>query len=410
MATVACTDGGAPTAGGTPPRPTVTATSERPSPSPPSPAATTPAPTSPSPTGPVVLGLETVVDGLDQPLVATGPTGDDRLFIAERAGTVRILRDGRLLDEPFLDISQLTRTGGEYGLLGLAFHPDHPRDPRFFVHYSDASDGSTRIAEYRISEDPDRADPDSARLLLTVPQPASNHNGGTITFGPDGHLFIGLGDGGGAGDTYGNGQDPSTLLGAMLRIDVDSTSGDRPYAIPPDNPFVDGGGAPEVWAYGLRNPYRFSFDEGLVYIGDVGQSDREEVDVAPADAAGLNYGWPVMEGSICYRSSACDPSGLTLPAVEYAHDGSGVCGVIGGHVYRGPDASLSGTYFYGDLCARWVRSFRYVDGEVTDQRDRTEELGLGGGSGGYELLSFGQDGSGRVYVLTRTAVHRIVVR
>lgn len=347
------------------------------------------------------------MDGLDQPLVATAPAGDDRLFVGERAGVVRIVRGGEMLADPFLDIRGRVQVGGEFGLLGMAFHPDFPQEPRVFVHYSAADSGATTISAFRLSDDPDRVDPASEQILLSVPQPASNHNGGTIVFGPDGHLFVALGDGGGGGDTYGNGQDPSTLLGTLLRIDVDGSSQGRPYEIPPDNPFADGqDGAPEVWAYGLRNPYRISFDDGLVYIGDVGQSDREEIDVQPADAAGLNYGWPIMEGLMCFRSADCDRTGLTLPAVDYAHE-DGVCGVIGGHVYRGANAAFAGTYLYGDLCAGWVRSFRYVDGEVTDHRDRTAELGLEVGDG-YGLLSFGQDGNGDVYVLTATAVHRIV--
>lgn len=390
------------TTGPTAPAPTDTARTTTPS--------GTASPTVPS--GPVRLGLETVAEGLDQPLVATAPSGDDRLFIAERPGTIRIVRDGQLSEAPFLDITGRTRTGGEFGLLGLAFHPSYPDDPRFFVHHSAADDGATTVAEYRMSDDdPDRADPDSGRILLTVPQPASNHNGGTIAFGPDGYLFIGLGDGGGGGDTYDNGQDPSTLLGTLLRIDVDGTSGDRPYAIPEDNPFADGsGGAPEVWAHGLRNPYRFSFDGGSLYVADVGQSDREEVNVEPAGDGGLNYGWPIMEGTDCFRSGSCDRSGLTLPVVEYSHGEGDVCGVIGGHVHRGSSGALNGTYFYGDLCAAWVRTFRYVDGQVVDHQDRTRELGLDPGSGGYQLLSFGRDGNGEVYVLTASAVHRIVAR
>jgi glucose/arabinose dehydrogenase len=289
----------------------------------------------------------------------------------------------------------------EQGLLGLAFHPDYAVNGRFFVHYTDRS-GATTLAEYRVSDDdPDKADRESGRILLTQGQPAGNHNGGMIEFGPDGYLYMGLGDGGGANDRYGNGQDPTTLLGTILRLDVD---GGEPYAIPPNNPFVDGeAGAREVWAYGLRNPWRFSIDGGSIYVGDVGQADWEEIDVAPIDAAGLNYGWPVMEGQVCFQSGDCDEAGLTLPALVYDH-GEG-CSVTGGHVYRGTAIpELTGHYFYADWCGGWIRSFLYSDGQVTEVADWSDDLGRVG-----SIVSFGRDASGELYVVVDEGiVYRMV--
>ncbi|MBW3602160.1 MAG: PQQ-dependent sugar dehydrogenase [Actinobacteria bacterium] len=355
------------------------------------------------------LALRPVTRGLDTPVFATAPADDPRLFVVERGGRVRIVARGRLAARPFLDVSDRTRTDGEYGLLGLAFHPGYARNGRFFVHYSARANGATVLAEYRVSDDPDRADPGSGRTLLRVPQPAPNHNGGMLAFGPDGMLWLGLGDGGGGGDTYGNGQRPDTLLGTLLRLDVDTAGADggRGYAVPPDNPWADGGpGAPEVWAYGLRNPWRFSFDRGLVYIGDVGQRAWEEVDVARADRAALNYGWPVTEGRHCYEASECDTTGLTAPLVEYSHD-TGVCSVIGGYVYRGAAIpALRGHYLHSDLCAGWVRSFKVAGRRAVQRRDWTADLGRPG-----TVLSLGRDAGGEVYLLTAEgALLRVVAR
>ncbi|HEX2029757.1 MAG TPA: PQQ-dependent sugar dehydrogenase [Nitriliruptorales bacterium] len=396
---------------------------ERTTPSPATSPAPTPAPTpapspTPTPTTPAEvprLQLQPVVtEGLQAPVLVTAPPDDPRLFVLELAGRVRIVSDGQLAPEPFLDLTERVATGGEFGLLGLAFHPDYADSGRLFVHHSRAGDGATQLVEYRVSSDPDRADPASARLLLTLEQPASNHNGGTVAFGPDGYLYLGLGDGGGARDTFGHGQDPATLYAALLRLDVDSQpAAGRAYAIPPDNPFADGaGGAPEVWAYGLRNPWRFSFDRGTgdLLIGDVGQSAREEIDVRPAGGGGANFGWPAMEGTVCHAPEGCDGRGFTPPVLDYPSDGAN-CGVVGGHVYRG-DAmpGLAGRYVYGDLCAGWVRSVRYQDGSVSDERDHTGELGsLGERTGGYRLMSFGQDAAGELYVGTADGrVHRLV--
>ena len=351
--------------------------------------------------GPVAdsLAVETVATGLQAPVYLTAPPGDDRLFVVEQLGRIRVIADGQLLETPFLDLADSVDAGGEQGLLSVAFHPEYAANGRFFVDYTDQA-GDTRIVEYTVSSDPDVADPSSGRVLLTVEQPYSNHNGGLVVFGPDGYLWIGMGDGGAGGDPEGNGQDPSTLLGALLRIDVD---GGSPYAVPPDNPFANGGGAPEVWAYGLRNPWRYSFDEpsGLLYIADVGQNAWEEIHVSDADAAGLNYGWNVLEGSHCYSADSCDRTGLELPAHEYSHDEG--CSVTGGYVYRG-DAipAADGRYFYGDYCGGWVASFRYEGGEAVEH-ERHDLGGIG------RVLSFGRDAAGELYVLTGTGtVHRLV--
>lgn len=379
------------------------------------PPPTAPPHAEPSQVAPPPLALEPVATDLDFPLFLTSPPGDPRLFIVERGGRIRVQSGGSLLPVPFLDLSALTRTDGERGLLGLAFHPDYTRNGRFFVHYSDVQEGDTRLAEYRASADLNRAEAASGRLLLTVEQPASNHNGGTVAFGPDGYLYLALGDGGGSGDKFNNAQNPATLLGSLLRLDVDRPGeGGRAYAIPPDNPFAGGRahggvrGVPEVWAYGLRNPWRVSFDHeaGLMYIADVGQKAREEINVAATAAAGLNYGWPVLEGTRCFRpSQGCSRQGLALPVLEYP-TGDGHCGVIGGYVYRGTRIpGLWGTYFYGELCGGWVRSFRYQPGRgVADARDYTDRFGDLG-----RIVSFGQDAAGELYVLSAGGtVNRIV--
>jgi glucose/arabinose dehydrogenase len=356
-------------------------------------SATTTTATLPQLTG---LAYEKVADGLAFPVFVDAPAGDGRLFIATKDGQIHIIKDGSTLVEPFLDISEPTNNDGEQGFLGLAFHPDYATNGLFYVHYSDRH-GDTKIFEYRVSSNPDLADPETGRLLLAVTQPASNHNGGMLAFGRDGYLYIGLGDGGGSGDRYGNGQRPDTVLGALLRIDVDGgdPAGGVAYGIPPDNPFVDGGGAPEVWAYGLRNPWRFSFDGDLLYIGDVGQNMWEEIDVAPAGAAGLNYGWPIMEGTHCFSpSSGCNTSGLYLPVIEYSHADD--CSVTGGYVYRGTAIpELAGRYFYSDYCGGWLRSFVYENGAATDLQDHTGVVGTL-----VSVTSFGTDASGEIYVTT----------
>lgn len=358
-------------------------------------------PTTPQADG--TLALEVVTDQLESPVYLTTPPGDpDRLFILEKAGRVRVVHDGILMEEPFLDITAETSAEGERGLLGLAFHPQYAANGRFFVHHTDI-DGDTRLLRYEAAS-ANLADPASATVLLQVEQPFSNHNGGQIAFGPDGMLYVGLGDGGSGGDPAGNGQDPSTLLGAILRLDVDAAS---PYAVPADNPFVDDpDGADEVWAYGLRNPWRFSFDRvrGDLYIGDVGQSQVEEVSVqAAGSAGGDNYGWNVMEGSRCFEADSCDTSGLVLPVHEYEHPEG--CSITGGYVYRGSALSwMEGRYLFGDFCAGFIRSFVLSGGDATDVTDHTAELGDVG-----RLASFGEDADGELYVLDiQGVVYRIV--
>ncbi|MHB1170304.1 MAG: PQQ-dependent sugar dehydrogenase [Longimicrobiales bacterium] len=337
--------------------------------------------------------LELVADGLDSPLYLTAPLGDERLFIVEQAGTIRIIEDGVLLPDPFLDIRGRVESGGEQGLLGLAFHPAYAANGWFYVNYTD-NDGDTRIERYQVTADPYVADPGSAELVLAIEQPAANHNGGMITFGPDGALYVATGDGGGGGDPQGNGQDLSTLLGKLLRLDVDTR---EPYAIPLNNPFIGVAGArEEIWAYGLRNPWRFSFDRvgDRLYIADVGQGSWEEVNAVPTTRPGVNYGWNVMEGMHCFNASSCDTDGLTLPVLEYANAGD-ACSITGGYVYRG-DAipELRGHYFYADFCAGWIRSFRLAGDGVTEQQEwDVGDIG--------SVLSFGEDAASELYVLTR---------
>ena len=321
----------------------------------PRPGASSSGPTAFDPTG-IIVEVGVAVDGLDAPLdVTNAGDGTGRIFVAEQAGRIRIVKDGALVERPFLDIRDRIRSGGERGLLGLAFHPDYPTDPRFFVDYTDL-DGNTVIAQFRASAtDPDLAEPDGETILMHITQPYANHNGGAVEFGPDGMLFIGMGDGGSGGDPQGNGQRLDTLLGKILRIDVDDAGPDAPYAVPPDNPFVGVAGAkPEIWLTGLRNPWRMNFDgvTGDLWIGDVGQNRWEEIDVARAGEKGLNYGWNRMEGFHCFEpSEGCDETGLTLPVAEYSLD-EGRCAVIGGVVVRDPrEGRLDGGYLFGDACS-----------------------------------------------------------
>lgn len=344
--------------------------------------------------------LQEVAQGLERPLFLASPPGDPRLFVVEQPGRVRIIENGQLQATPFLDITDRVRSGGERGLLGLAFHPAFANNGWFFVNYT-GEDGATRIERYQVRVGGRNfADPASARRLMTIPQPFANHNGGMITFGQDGMLYIGMGDGGSGGDPQNNGQSLNTLLGKMLRIDVDR--GD-PYGVPADNPYVGRAGArPEIWATGLRNPWRFSIDRtaGLLYVADVGQNAWEEVHVVPAREAGVNYGWKIMEGAHCFRTEECDRTGLHIPQLEYSH--SDGCSITGGYVYRGRQLpSLVGHYFYADYCKGWVRSFRFADGRAADQR--AWELGDVG-----QIMSFGQDAAGELYLLsTNGKVYRL---
>lgn len=329
-----------------------------------------------------------VADGFRNPVgLANADDGSGRLFVLEQAGIIRVMAGGEALREPFLDISAQVGCCGERGLLGLAFHPEYERNGFFYINYTDLN-GDTVIARFTISADPNRADPQSETRLLFVPQPYPNHNGGEVTFGPDGYLYLGLGDGGSAGDPQGHGQNPGALLGKILRLDVD---GGEPYAIPPDNPFAEGGGAPEVWAYGLRNPWRFSFDEpsGDLYIADVGQNAWEEIDFLPAGSpAGANFGWNYREGSHPFEGQP--PEGLELidPVAEYDH--SLGCSVTGGFVYRGESLpAWQGVYLYGDYCSGLLWGLLRGEDGAWQERLLYET--------GARLSSFGEDERGEIY-------------
>lgn len=341
------------------------------------------------PTPPQIVATPVAV-GLEAPVHVAAPPGEDGIWVVEQAGVIRIVRDGAVLPTPFLDISAKVTAGGEQGLLSIAFDPAYAANGRFYVDYTGA-DGATFVERYTVSADPNVADATSAELILTVPQPAANHNGGHLLFGPDDMLYISMGDGGGVGDPSGNGQDVGTLLGKILRIDV---SGDAPYTIPPGNPF-DGtaGTRAEIWAYGLRNPWRMAFDEptGLLFIADVGEDEFEEVNAVNASAPGLNYGWSVVEGTQCFRVPTCDAGDVVQPVHVYDHTG-GRCSVTGGVVYRG-DAmpTLRGHYFFADLCVDGLHTLRVAGGAATDLREW--DIGAIG-----NITSFGTDGDGELLV------------
>lgn len=335
------------------------------------------------------LALTEVASGLNNPVYVTAPSGDARLFVVEQVGRIRIVENGQLLATPFLDITSRVLSGGERGLLSVAFHPQYRTNGFFYVYFTGAT-GEIRIERFTVSSNPNQANASSAKVILTVAHPRSNHNGGLAMFGPDGMLYLGLGDGGGGGDPDLNGQKQTTILGKILRIDV--TNGD-PYAIPSGNPFAGRTDArPEIWAMGLRNPWRFAFDRsaGNFYVADVGQERSEEVNVVSSTRAAVNYGWNVLEGSSCYAAAGCNRQGLELPALEYGHD-NGECSVTGGFVYRGSVMpELAGTYFYADYCAGWIRSFVY-NGTATEKRQW--DLGSVG-----SVTSFGEDSSGELYL------------
>jgi glucose/arabinose dehydrogenase len=340
---------------------------------------------------PTTMRLEQVGERFRSPVHLTSPPGDARLFVVEQAGRIRIVKNGSVVSQPFLDIASRVQSGGEQGLLSMAFHPDFQSNGYFFVNFTDRS-GDTRVERFHADPAGDVADASSSRLVIAIDQPYGNHNGGLVVFGPDGMLYIGMGDGGSGGDPRGNGQSRQVLLGKLLRVDV---NGSEPYAIPRNNPYAAGSGErSEIWAFGLRNPWRFAFDRssGLLYIADVGQNEREEIDVEPATTAGLNYGWNIMEGDRCYRSGTCNRSGLILPKISYGRDG-GACSVTGGFVYRGRRIpSIAGHYFYSDYCAGWLKSFRMDGGAVTDRREwKMDSIG--------HVVSFGEDSSGELYII-----------
>ncbi len=339
------------------------------------------------------LGTEVLLDDLAQPVFATTAPGDDRIYIVERGGKVLIYdpTTGALNPDPFLDVTHKSKAniGIEVGLLGLAFHPDYVENGRLFIYYTDTN-SDTAVAEYA-RQDTDHVDPTSEEIFIEVGREGIRHNAGMLAFGPDGYLYIAIGDGG-LFEEFG--QNPDVFLGTILRLDMDT--GD-PYSAPDDNPFFSGGGAPEVWAYGLRNPWRFSIDRAsnTMFIGDVGQADAEEVNAVALEPVGYNFGWPVMEGNNCWLPrDGCDQTGIQLPTTVYSHaDG---CSVTGGYVYRGSQIpEYHGHYFYADWCLGWVRSFEYASGAVLNPNDWSVDLANPG-----QITSFGLDGDGEMLYTT----------
>lgn len=351
------------------------------------------------------LKTELVASGFNRPLYVTSPPKDfKRLFVVEQRGEIKIIKKGVILPAPFIDLTgKVSQSGNERGLLGMAFHPDYGNNGFFYVNYTKQNGGETVVERYKVSgANPDLGDPASGLIILgPISQPFSNHNGGNIQFGPDGKLYIGLGDGGSAGDPDCRAQRGNTLLGKMLRINDDGT-------VPADNPFVGNATVlDEIWALGLRNPWRYSFDRetGDLYIGEVGQNSLEEIDFQPASSTGgENYGWKVMEGTSCFSGVNCpagtppcnDPS-LLLPILEYSHS-LGRCSVTGGYVYRGcavPD--LQGSYFFADFCTAEIWTFEYDGQNLTNLQNRNSELNS---TGAIDFItSFGEDSDGEIYVV-----------
>jgi glucose/arabinose dehydrogenase len=331
--------------------------------------------------------------GLNRPVgLENAGDGSGRLFALEQPGVIRVIKDGVLVQQPFLDIrDRVGSQASEQGLLGLAFHPEYLQNGYFFVNYTDRR-GDTAISRFQVSADPDLADAATEQRLLSIEQPFGNHNGGVVKFGPDGYLYLGVGDGGSGGDPRNFGQSLNTLLGKVLRIDVNSG---EPYAVPDGNPFADGGGETEIWAYGLRNPWRLSFDRltGDLYIADVGQSAWEEVNFQPASSTGgENYGWNIMEGLECYGAANCDTSGLVIPIHVYPTHQAGSCSVTGGYVYRGgslPD--FQGVYIFGDYCSGRVWGLLPDSGDSWDHTLLFET--------GASITSFGEDENGEIYLV-----------
>ncbi len=368
------------------------------------------------------LATVPVASGLQSPVYIGAPRLDpNRVFVVEQPGRIRVVNNGTLLATPFLDIHSKVTYGGERGLLSVAFHPDYESNGRFFVDYTNLS-GNTVIARYDVSADPNVADDTSEKILLTITQDFANHNGGLVLFGPDGYLYVGMGDGGSGGDPNERAQDDTSLLGKLLRIDVDV---DTPpyYTVPPTNPGYDSGNPTDplglIWAKGLRNPWRYSFDRanGDLYIGDVGQDTWEEVDYTPAGTpGGLNYGWDVFEGNACYDPAPHFPScsaaqaQMTFPIYTYNHSFHSSCSITGGAVYRGcamPD--LRGSYFLADYCGAWIHSFEVVAGAPQNEQDRTAELDPPGAASINSITSFGEDARGELYIADQGGeIYRIV--
>ena len=346
----------------------------------------------PQPAGSIQLFRLT--DILQRPVYLTH-AGDERLFIVEQHGTIRIFQEGELLSQPFLDVSEMiTIDGTERGLLGLAFHPDYDDNGYFYIVYTNL-DGDSEVSRYTVSDNnPNVADPTSQMLLLHLPQPYGNHNGGQLAFGPEGYLYLGFGDGGAVGDPFDNAQDKNTLLGGILRLDVDSA---EPYAIPDDNPYAgQWRRRGELWAMGLRNPWAFSFDRltGDMFIADVGQEGPEELNWQPAGSPNINYGWPILEGPDCYEADTCDYDDYESPIWHYQH-GDTSCAIIGGHVYRGQEyPQFNGNYFFADFCAGTIWSL--VPDSDGNWHGNTPQVAY---QSDYHISSIGEDVNGELYVL-----------
>jgi glucose/arabinose dehydrogenase len=350
--------------------------------------------------------LELIAQGLIKPLYLTSPVNDPRLFIVQQGGQILLFEGGAVKTTPFLDVSaRIKSTGTEQGLLSVAFHPDFAANGKFYIDYTDTN-GDTVVSQFLVSADPSLADPNSEVIILTQDQPFENHNGGLLKFGPDGFLYIGLGDGGSANDPQRNGQNLNSLLGKILRIDVD---GGVPFAIPANNPFANQANARgEIWHFGLRNPWRFSFDRqtGNLYIGDVGQNNFEEIDFMIGGVGGLNWGWSAMEGNgHCVNDANCNALGISVPITEYPHrDG---CSVTGGYVYRGAlIPALQGKYLYSDFCKGFIRALTVEGGALVSEEDLTAKFGIRDAG---NVASFGEDSSGELYIIDlKGAVFKIV--
>jgi glucose/arabinose dehydrogenase len=344
--------------------------------------------------GGTTASLAIVAADLTDPVYVTSPPGDDRLFVVEKEGQIIVIKNGATLATPFLDLSSKVITTSEMGLLSVAFHPNFAQNHQLYVLYNlDEGGNVERVARFTVSANADVADAGSETVILeTPPRSTDYHNGGLLQFGPDGKLYVGFGDAG----TSSNAQSLASLHGKILRLDVD---GGSPYAIPIDNPFRGQSGARgEIWEYGFRNPWRYSFDSqtGDLYIADVGEDNVEEVDALLAlTPAGRNFGWPVMEGNTCYLAQSCNQTGLTQPVLTYTHAEG--CAVVGGYVYRGRGIrELTGQYLYSDLCGGFIRSFTYVNGVVASRHDWTAQLG----GALSQVSSFGQDWRGELYITT----------
>ncbi|RXR34149.1 T9SS type A sorting domain-containing protein [Flavobacterium piscinae] len=348
------------------------------------------------------IALETFATGFSSP-VAIVNAGDDRLFVVQRGGLIRIVNpNGTVNTTPFLSLTSIITAGGERGLLGLAFHPDYATNGRFYVNYTRSGDGATVIARYNVSDtDENIANANSGEILLTIAQPFSNHNGGSLNFGPDGYLYIGMGDGGSGGDPNNYGQNLNSLLGKMLRIDVNGETG---YTIPADNPYADIAGEDEIWSVGMRNPWKFSFDRqtGDLWIADVGQNAIEEINKAASSEAGLNYGWRCYEGNSPYNTTGCGgSSNYTFPVAQYTHASTGGCSLTGGYVYTGTTyPNLQNKYLFADYCNNRIGFVSTGGGAIT----WTPNSFTG------NIASFGEDVNGELYVagISNGIISRVV--